>query len=707
MNCSFPFRIVLALLVAAPATGCIQRRSDQLTAGTDAVPLDNATSDLAALDLMVPADVDAANGADAAADTKDAAALDIDIQADAEVNGEIDVECIPNCEGTNWGQDGCGGCCGTTEICDGHDNDCDGVIDEKDAEGCVTFYLDADEDGFGYLGLTECWCEEAGEKPFTSLLPGDCNDSNPAINPGVKEVCNQIDDDCDDDIDNYGATGCEFKYYDGDNDGYGLSNYKKCVCGAKEEYSASQTGDCDEWDENVYPGADEYCNGVDDNCNFQIDEEGTLGCNIYYLDGDGDGWGVEGFSKCLCEPTGAFSAELNGDCNDSDPIVNPGMKEVCDGQDDDCDDDVDEEGSLGCNVYFLDFDNDGYGSSADKKCLCVPFGPYTAAKGGDCDDSNPFINVGTPETCNGYDDDCDGEVDDGLCCDSDCSELEECVQATTGGWVCAAKMVEVPAGSFWMGCNNCPGSTVNDTSCASNEHPYHEVYLDAYEIDKTEVTAAQFLACKTAGGCTAAGTGSYATYLVGGKEDHPINYVKKSQAEAYCLWVGKQLCTEAQWEKGARGGCEKNGGPSNCKAQSRKYPWGNDAPSCSLVVMGKCTEHTQPVCSVSPAGDSPYGLCDMAGNVYEWIADWYGSDYYCAGPGADTSSPWTYCAECGSWPGSPMAWSNPEGPWSGSYRVRRGGSFASHDDYLRVSYGSYGTPADDTGALGSRCCRSE
>ena len=309
----------------------------------------------------------------------------------------------------------------------------------------------------------------------------------------------------------------------------------------------------------------------------------------------------------------------------------------------------------------------------------------------------------TCETCPG---DCD------VCpagCDPPCEwSKEECILATTGGWFCTPRMIEVSAGTFCMGCNNCAGSTVNDTDCYDREHPYHEVYLDSYEIDRTKVTASQYLSCVTAGGCTIpAGIGSNDTYQVAGKEDHPINYVDWSHGEAYCQWAGKTLCTEAQWEKGARGGCEHNGGVLNCKAQSRMYPWGNDAPTCSLAVMFGCSGDTQSVCSLSPAGDSPYGLCDMAGNVLEWTADWYGSDYYCAGSGADTSSPWTFCTECGSWPGSPAAWSNPGGPGSGSSRGIRGASFSFDVVFLRVSSRYSAAPSAVGDGLGFRCCRSE
>ena len=309
--------------------------------------------------------------------------------------------------------------------------------------------------------------------------------------------------------------------------------------------------------------------------------------------------------------------------------------------------------------------------------------------------------------------DCEGKTcgDDG--CGGSCGNCnattEDCTDVSTGGRTCAPLRVEIPAGNFWMGCNNCPGSTVNDTGCDEHEHPYHEVYLDTYEIDRTEVTAAQYLACKNAGGCSAVVhgvvNGSHETYEVPGKEDHPVNYVSWSQAEDYCQWVGKELCTEAQWEKGARAGCEHNGGASSCKAQSRKYPWGNDVPTCSLAVMTGCDGYTQPVCSLSPAGDSPYGLCGMAGNVTEWTADWYKHNYYCDG---DAASGDEYCTECGSWPGSPNAWDSPFCTIiSGSGRIARGGCFGSIAVLLRVSERDAIAPSTVVACLGFRCCRSE
>lgn len=184
-----------------------------------------------------------------------------------------------------------------------------------------------------------------------------------------------------------------------------------------------------------------------------------------------------------------------------------------------------------------------------------------------------------------------------------------------------------------------------------------------------------------------------------------MNYVNWSQAGAYCLWASKRLCTEAEWEKAARGGCEKNGGPLSCKAQSRKYPWGNDAPTCDLAAMFGCDGDTQPVCSVSPAGDSPYGLCDMAGNVWEWVADRYQKDYYCDGDAASGDGD---CTECGSWPGSPNSWNNPFCEIGDAARGGRGGSFNDNlaDSYRRVSYRGSGTASGSYFYYGSRCCRS-
>ena len=232
---------------------------------------------------------------------------------------------------------------GAPEVCNGKDDDCDGQTDPPGMEGCKMFFIDADSDSFGFDGLNQCVCGNEGTPPFTASAGGDCNDSNPEINPLAEELCNEMDDNCDGDVDNFGATGCTMRYLDEDQDDFGVPSDQACVCGAKGFYSASQAGDCDDGDPDIYPGADEYCNDKDDNCNFKTDEEGTLGCNEYYLDEDNDDYGLDDFMKCLCAPKGAYHAELSGECDDTDSEINPSKAELClDGKDNNCNGSIDE-----------------------------------------------------------------------------------------------------------------------------------------------------------------------------------------------------------------------------------------------------------------------------------------------------------------------------------------------------------------------------
>lgn len=268
-----------------------------------------------------------------------------------------------------------------------------------------------------------------------------------------------------------------------------------------------------------------------------------------------------------------------------------------------------------------------------------------------------------------------GTCGEGYSCDDG-----ECVEDT--GWEpddytvsCSNGMCLIPAGSFWMGCNSAV-----DNDCDSDESPYHEVTLSGYYIDKTEVTVDDYADCVTAGACTAPSTAkaNYCNWEVSGKGNHPVNCVNWSQAGEYCTWAGKRLPTEAEWEKAARG------------TDGRKYPWGNEDATCEYAVMydgtdyGCGTNSTWDVCSKSPAGDSPYGLCDMSGNVWEWVSDWYDFGYY-------TNSPA----------------SNPTGPVSGSDRVVRGGSFDFSGGALRASNRNYYNPSYVNDSRGFRCVRPQ
>jgi formylglycine-generating enzyme required for sulfatase activity len=209
-------------------------------------------------------------------------------------------------------------------------------------------------------------------------------------------------------------------------------------------------------------------------------------------------------------------------------------------------------------------------------------------------------------------------------------------------------MVHVPAGEFLM------GSTNADSDAESDEKPQHTVYLDAFWIDRTEVTRSQYRKCVEAGVCGAPTTCGWGDPTHGGTStaDYPVVCVNWSGARAYCKWAGARLPTEAEWEKAARG------------TDGRVYPWGNSFDGSRLNFCDQNCEYdrrdatandghvrTAPVGSY-PSGVSPCGALDMAGNVREWVNDWHDGGYYAQSPAR-----------------------NPPGPDLGEYRVIRGGSW--------------------------------
>jgi len=313
---------------------------------------------------------------------------------------------------------------GVTEVCNGKDDNCDGQMNEAGAEGCIVYHQDLDNDGFGTVDESQCLC--APTYPYVTPLGGDCNDMDGQAFPGATESCNDKDDDCDGDTDEENATGCSPLHLDHDDDGFGVDHDKKCLCSETGEYTAPLGDDCDDSDADVNPDADESCNDKDDDCDGDTDEADADGCGPLYFDFDVDGYGVSGNSNCLCGPTGLYSAAVAGDCNDNDAFVNPGTAESCNGKDDDCDSQTDEEDAGGCQDYFQDQDDDGYGTDSDSKCLCAPTTGHPAASGGDCDDQDPGVNPGADEVCNGTDENCNDTVDESFS-DLDQDGLADCV----------------------------------------------------------------------------------------------------------------------------------------------------------------------------------------------------------------------------------------------------------------------------------------
>jgi hypothetical protein len=231
------------------------------------------------------------------------------------------------------------------------------------------FYKDEDKDGYGVTYDSRCLL--APSAPFTATRTGDCDDSDPDVNPGATERCNGKDDDCDQLTDEVGAQGCRDYLLDADGDGYGVAGDAKCLCAPSGSYTATKGGDCNDSDRAINPGATETCNGRDDNCDGQIDEERTSGqCGIdgytlYYYDGDGDRYGLTGNTKCLCSPSGKYTATSGGDCNDSDARAHPGASAVC-GIDADCDGSLLDPGEV-CD------DGNSFGWDGCTDCLYLEF----------------------------------------------------------------------------------------------------------------------------------------------------------------------------------------------------------------------------------------------------------------------------------------------------------------------------------------------
>ncbi|HQF26453.1 MAG TPA: SUMF1/EgtB/PvdO family nonheme iron enzyme [Polyangiaceae bacterium] len=233
-----------------------------------------------------------------------------------------------------------------------------------------------------------------------------------------------------------------------------------------------------------------------------------------------------------------------------------------------------------------------------------------------------------------------------------------------------ADMVRVGAGAFFRG----------SSDGIANEGPARSITLSAFWIDKYEITTARYARCVDAGACKPTATGRWCNQGNAAKRDHPINCVRSDQAEAYCRWAQARLPTEAEWEKAARG------------SDGRVYPWGNEPPDCERTVwfdpdtrLHACGKFGTWLVGSKPKGASPYGAMDMAGNVWEWVADAYQADYYAIAPSKD-----------------------PPGPNAGSYRILRGGGWG-HDGRgaLRAAKRFPFAGSNQTPGIGFRCAMDD
>jgi len=288
------------------------------------------------------------------------------------------------------------------EVCDGRDNDCDGTIDDFGTD--VAWYADGDGDGFGDPDSVVRSCEP----PEGFVDNGDdCNDGDADTRPGATELCNDADDNCDGAIDE-GAPADRLWFPDADGDGHGTPTSSYASCTAPGDSWALAGDDCDDSDPTTYPGADELCDGVDNDCDSDVDEEPTVAPPTWYLDLDGDGYGREEGAVTQCQAPSSAHVTDGDDCNDDVATVFPGAPEVCNGEDDDCDGVPDDPPTSGDGSWYVDLDSDGYGDGSSAETSCEG-GPGMVDNGLDCNDGDPTVNPDGTEVCNdGEDNDCDG-----------------------------------------------------------------------------------------------------------------------------------------------------------------------------------------------------------------------------------------------------------------------------------------------------------
>ena len=308
------------------------------------------------------------------------------------------------------------------------------------------YYLDDDGDGYGDPDTSIIDCSSPSGYVQNQK---DCDDTDPLVYNGADEICNNKDDDCDDkvDADDPSLTDGQLYYEDNDGDGYGSnSDIMACI---QPPNTSLNSDDCKDTDPAIHPAADEICDNQDNNCNGLNDANDPflIDGQIYFKDIDGDGYGST-ISVIACSPPPNSSLN-DDDCKDNDPEIHPGADEICDNVDNNCNAlyDSDDPLILDAQLFYLDADNDDFGSSTDSLLTCSPPSGYVLNKL-DCDDGNTNANPGAEEIPgNGIDEDCDGLLDE--ICSADFTLVDDSL-ITHHYWLISAANGIPPINYLWQ-----------------------------------------------------------------------------------------------------------------------------------------------------------------------------------------------------------------------------------------------------------------
>ena len=374
------FSLILPLLLPLMLAGCTEDEAKDSGAGSDGAASDGGADG-------------GADGAGDGGDGGDTGCEELPFYVDADGDGYGVGEPVLACEAPEGHAPTDGDCddgdlafnpgAAEDDCADPNDYNCDGSVGY------------ADEDGDGYAA-----CEE-------------CDDTNPALNPGAPEVCGDaVDNDCDGEADEADAVDAVTWYADVDGDSFGDPDAGEPGCAAPEGFVADNS-DCDDDNDAAFPGNAEVCDGADNDCDSDIDE-GASDARTFYADVDGDTYGAAGSPVVACvAPMGSVAD--SSDCDDSATAVHPGAVETCNDVDDDCDGllDAADPSLSGGALYYVDADDDGFGV-AGGLLACGPVGTRRALVAGDCDDSAGAIKPSAAEVCDpsNTDEDCDGLADD-------------------------------------------------------------------------------------------------------------------------------------------------------------------------------------------------------------------------------------------------------------------------------------------------------